>query len=106
MTQLCLQACGCGVGLQLLFSLLGCRLVNWWLAISLCYRWGGCLVGRNGCNAPKASWSLAIYCSIIGGHFHSFSVVACIFSVTERSGQRCDNLWGCVDVSLQDQTSR
>ena len=55
---------------------------------------------------PKASWSLAIYCSIIGGHLHSFSVVTCIFSATERSGQRCDGLRGHANVSLQDLTSR
>ena len=106
MTQLCLQACGCGGGLQLLFSLLSCRLVDWLLAISLHCRWGGHLVCHNdGHNAPEASWSLVIYCSIIGGRLHSFSVVTCIFSATERSGQRCDDLQGCVDVSLHDQTS-
>ena len=59
MTQLCLQACGCGVGLQLPYSLLSCRLVNWSLAISLHYRWGGCLVGHNdGHNAPKVSLAI------------------------------------------------
>ena len=87
MTQLCLQACGCGVGLQLPYSLLSCRLVDWSLATNLRCRWGGHVVGCNdGRNAPKASWLLAIYCSIIGGRFHSFSVVTCIFSATERSG--------------------
>ena len=65
----------------------------WSLAILLFKMLVTCLV--------DCVWSMVVACYIL-----LFKIlVVPYFSPTERSGQRSDGVWGCVDVHVQDPAS-